>query len=66
MIFDPYFIVHYLSQFLVLEPGDLIDTGTPPGVGMGFQPPIWLHAGDVMELGIEGLGQQRQTVIPAR
>lgn len=66
MIFDPYFIVHYLSQFLVLEPGDLIDTGTPPGVGMGFQPPIWLQAGDVMELGIEGLGQQRQTVIPAR
>jgi 2,4-didehydro-3-deoxy-L-rhamnonate hydrolase len=66
MIFDPYFIVHYLSQFLVLEPGDLIDTGTPPGVGMGFQPPIWLQAGDVMELGIGGLGQQRQTVIPAR
>jgi 2,4-diketo-3-deoxy-L-fuconate hydrolase len=66
MIFDPYFIVHYLSQFLVLEPGDLIDTGTPPGVGMGFQPPIWLQAGDVMELGIEGLGQQRQTIIPAR
>jgi 2,4-didehydro-3-deoxy-L-rhamnonate hydrolase len=66
MIFDPYFVVHYLSQFLVLEPGDLIDTGTPPGVGMGFDPPIWLQAGDVMELGIEGLGQQRQTVIPPR
>src|SRR6476620_1740064 len=66
MIFDPYFIVHYLSQFLVLEPGDLIDTGTPPGVGMGMQPPVWLKAGDVMELGIEGLGSQRQTVIPAR
>jgi 2,4-didehydro-3-deoxy-L-rhamnonate hydrolase len=66
MIFDPYFVVHYLSQFLVLEPGDLIDTGTPPGVGMGFRPPIWLQAGDVMELGIEGLGQQRQTVIPPR
>ena len=66
MIFDPYFIVHYLSQFLVLEPGDLINTGTPPGVGMGFQPPVWLQAGDVMELGIDGLGQQRQTVIPAR
>jgi len=63
MIFDPYFIVHYLSQFLVLEPGDLIDTGTPPGVGMGFQPPVWLRAGDVVELGIEGLGQQRQTVV---
>jgi 2,4-diketo-3-deoxy-L-fuconate hydrolase len=66
MIFDPYFVVHYLSQFLVLEPGDLINTGTPPGVGMGFDPPIWLQAGDVMELGIEGLGQQRQTVIPPR
>ena len=66
MIFDPYFVVHYLSQFLVLEPGDLIDTGTPPGVGMGMQPPVWLKAGDVMELGIEGLGSQRQTVIPAR
>jgi 2,4-didehydro-3-deoxy-L-rhamnonate hydrolase len=66
MIFDPYFVVHYLSQFLVLEPGDLINTGTPPGVGMGFDPPIWLQAGDVVELGIEGLGQQRQTVIPPR
>ena len=66
MIFDPYVIVHYLSQFLVLEPGDLINTGTPPGVGMGFQPQVWLQAGDVMELSIEGLGQQRQTVVPAR
>ena len=66
MIFDPYFVVHYLSQFLVLEPGDLIDTGTPPGVGMGMRPQVWLKAGDVMELGIEGLGSQRQTVVPAR
>jgi 2,4-didehydro-3-deoxy-L-rhamnonate hydrolase len=66
MIFDPYFIVHYLSQFLVLEPGDLINTGTPPGVGMGMQPQAWLQAGDVIELGIEGLGSQRQTVVPAR
>jgi 2,4-didehydro-3-deoxy-L-rhamnonate hydrolase len=66
MIFDPYFIVHYLSQFLVLEPGDLINTGTPPGVGMGMQPQVWLKAGDVIELGIEGLGTQRQTVVPAR
>ena len=63
MIFDPYFIVHYLSQFLVLEPGDLIDTGTPPGVGMGLTPPVWLRPGDVMELGIDGLGTQRQQVI---
>ncbi|MCI0157726.1 fumarylacetoacetate hydrolase family protein [Leifsonia shinshuensis] len=66
MIFDPYVIVHYISQFLVLEPGDLINTGTPPGVGMGFRPEIWLHPGDVMELAIDGLGHQRQTVIPPR
>jgi 2,4-diketo-3-deoxy-L-fuconate hydrolase len=66
MIFDPYFIVHYLSQFLVLEPGDLINTGTPPGVGMGFEPPIWLRPGDVMELGIDGLGSQRQNVLAPR
>jgi 2,4-diketo-3-deoxy-L-fuconate hydrolase len=66
MIFDPYFIVRYLSQFLVLEPGDLINTGTPPGVGMGFTPPVWLQAGDVMELFIEGLGRQRQAVIGPR
>jgi 2,4-diketo-3-deoxy-L-fuconate hydrolase len=66
MIFDPFFIVHYLSQFLVLEPGDLINTGTPPGVGMGFIPPVWLKPGDVMELGIDGLGTQRQSVLAPR
>jgi 2,4-didehydro-3-deoxy-L-rhamnonate hydrolase len=66
MVFDPCFIVHYLSQFLVLEPGDLINTGTPPGVGMGFDPPIWLQPGDVMDLGIDGLGRQRQTVVGPR
>jgi 2-keto-4-pentenoate hydratase/2-oxohepta-3-ene-1,7-dioic acid hydratase in catechol pathway len=66
MIFDPFFVVHYLSQFLVLEPGDLIDTGTPPGVGMGLTPPVWLQAGDVMELGIDGLGSQRQQVLAPR
>ncbi|HWH97033.1 MAG TPA: fumarylacetoacetate hydrolase family protein [Pseudolysinimonas sp.] len=66
MVFDPFFIVHYVSQFLVLEPGDLINTGTPPGVGMGFAPQIWLAEGDVMELGIDGLGTQRQQVIGAR
>lgn len=66
MIFNPYFIVQYLSQFLVLEPGDLINTGTPPGVGMGFTPPVWLQAGDVMELAIDGLGRQRQVVIAPR
>jgi 2-keto-4-pentenoate hydratase/2-oxohepta-3-ene-1,7-dioic acid hydratase in catechol pathway len=66
MIFDPYYLVHYLSQFLVLEPGDLINTGTPPGVGLGFKPPVWLQPGDVMELGITGLGTQRQNVLPPR
>ncbi|NEA63517.1 fumarylacetoacetate hydrolase family protein [Streptomyces sp. SID12488] len=66
MVFDPYFIVHYLSQFLVLEPGDLINTGTPPGVGMGFTPPVWLQPGDVMELGITRLGSQRQHVLGPR
>lgn len=65
MLFEPAFLVHYLSQFMVLEPGDLINTGTPPGVGMGFQPPVWLRAGDVMELGIDHLGTQRQRVVPA-
>ncbi len=66
MIFDPYFIVHYISQFMVLEPGDLINTGTPPGVGMGFSPQIWLEAGNVMQLGITGLGEQRQHVMASR
>jgi 2,4-didehydro-3-deoxy-L-rhamnonate hydrolase len=66
MIFDPYYIVHYLSQFMVLEPGDLINTGTPPGVGMGFTPPTFLKPGDVMELGIDELGTQRQEVVGPR
>jgi 2-keto-4-pentenoate hydratase/2-oxohepta-3-ene-1,7-dioic acid hydratase in catechol pathway len=66
MVFDPYVIVHYLSQFMVLEPGDLINTGTPPGVGMGFKPPRYLQPGDVVELSIEGLGGQRQQILGAR
>jgi 2,4-didehydro-3-deoxy-L-rhamnonate hydrolase len=66
MIFDPNFIVHYISQFMVLEPGDLINTGTPPGVGMGYSPQVWLNRGDIMELGIDGLGTQRQLVIAPR
>ena len=66
MIFDPFFVVHHVSQFLVLEPGDLINTGTPPGVGMGFKPPVWLQPGDVIELGVEGLGTQRQNVLGPR
>jgi len=66
MVFDPYVIVHHLSQFMVLEPGDLIDTGTPPGVGMGLDPQVYLAPGDVMELGIDGLGTQRQSVVGPR
>jgi 2-keto-4-pentenoate hydratase/2-oxohepta-3-ene-1,7-dioic acid hydratase in catechol pathway len=65
MLFRPAFLVHYLSQFMVLEPGDLINTGTPPGVGMGLKPPVYLEPGDVVELGIQGLGRQRQVVVPA-
>ncbi|QTU43637.1 fumarylacetoacetate hydrolase family protein [Streptomyces scabiei] len=66
MVFDPYVIVHYLSQFLVLEPGDPINTGTPPGVGLGLTPPVYLQPGDVMELGIDRLGTQRQHVLAPR
>jgi len=66
MIFKPAFLVSYLSQFMSLHPGDVITTGTPPGVGMGIKPnPIFLNAGDVMELGIEKLGSQRQVVAAA-
>ena len=63
MIFSPAFIVHYLSQFLALEPGDLINTGTPPGVGMGQKPPTYLKGGEVMTLSITRLGTQTQHVI---
>lgn len=65
MVFGPAFLVHYLSQFMSLQPGDIIATGTPAGVGLGQQPPLYLQPGDVMELGIEGLGTQQQTVIAA-
>ncbi len=65
MIFSPSFIVHYLSQFLTLEPGDLINTGTPPGVGMGQSPPEYLRGGEVISLGITRLGSQRQMVTVA-
>lgn len=62
MLFSPHYLVRYLSQFLVLEPGDLINTGTPPGVGMGLTPPVFLHGGEVLTLGIDQLGTQRQNV----
>lgn len=61
LIFKIPFLVHYLSQFMTLLPGDVISTGTPPGVGLGMKPePVYLKAGDVVELGIEGLGSSRQ------
>ena len=63
MVYGVAFLVSYLSQFMTLHPGDVISTGTPPGVGMGMKPPRFLRAGEVVELGIEGLGQQRQDVI---
>ncbi|MGE0698881.1 MAG: fumarylacetoacetate hydrolase family protein [Hyphomicrobiaceae bacterium] len=64
MIFKCDFILHYVSQFMVLEPGDVVTTGTPPGVGLGMKPPLFLKAGDVMKLQIEGLGTQTQKVVP--
>jgi 2-keto-4-pentenoate hydratase/2-oxohepta-3-ene-1,7-dioic acid hydratase in catechol pathway len=63
MVFKPDFLIYYLSQFMVLEPGDLINTGTPPGVGLGQKPPLYLKDGDLMELEIEGLGKQSQKVV---
>ncbi|MGB4825912.1 MAG: fumarylacetoacetate hydrolase family protein [Paracoccaceae bacterium] len=63
MVYGVAHLVSYLSQFMTLHPGDVISTGTPPGVGLGQKPPHYLKPGDVMELGIEGLGQQRQEVI---
>lgn len=62
MIFDVAFLVHYLSQFMTLNPGDIVTTGTPPGVGLGMTPQVFLQDGDVMELSIDGLGTQRQRV----
>jgi 2,4-diketo-3-deoxy-L-fuconate hydrolase len=61
MIFDVPFLVHYISQFMTLLPGDIVSTGTPPGVGLGMKPePVYLKPGDVVELGIEGLGTSKQ------
>lgn len=66
MIFDCAKIVSYTSHFMTLEPGDVITTGTPPGVGLGMKPPRYLKAGDVVTLGIEHLGEQRQTMVAYR
>jgi len=65
MVFGVAHIVSYLSRFMSLQPGDVISTGTPPGVGLGQKPPLYLRAGDVMRLGIEGLGEQTQRVVAA-
>lgn len=65
LIFKVPHLVSYLSQFMTLEPGDVISTGTPPGVGQGMDPQQFLQVGDTVELGIEGLGQQRQKVVAA-
>jgi 2,4-diketo-3-deoxy-L-fuconate hydrolase len=62
MIFPIAKILSYMSQYMILEPGDIVTTGTPPGVGLGMKPPVYLKECDVMELGIAGLGQQRQQV----
>lgn len=66
MIFSMAKCISYVSQFLTLMPGDIITTGTPPGVGVGMKPPKFLNPGDVVTLGIEGLGEQRQEIIEAR
>jgi 2,4-diketo-3-deoxy-L-fuconate hydrolase len=66
MIFDVPFLVSYISRFMTLVPGDIISTGTPPGVGLGMKPPQFLKAGDDMRLWIEGLGEQRQKVVAFR
>ncbi len=65
MIFKVPEIIRYLSRFMSLQPGDIISTGTPPGVGLGQKPPVYLKAGQVMRLGIEGLGEQRQKTVQA-
>ena len=64
MVYGVAFLVHYISQFMSLMPGDIISTGTPPGVGLGMTPPIYLKPGDIVTLGVEGLGEHNQTVIP--
>lgn len=65
LVFKIPFLVHYLSQFMTLLPGDVISTGTPPGVGLGIKPnPVYIKAGDVIELGMEGLGSSRQLAVP--
>lgn len=63
MIFNMDYLLHYITQFMVLEPGDVVTTGTPPGVALGMKPPVWLQPGDLMTLKIEGLGQQNGKIV---
>ncbi len=63
MVFGVRTLVSYVSRFITLHPGDVITTGTPPGVGSGMKPPVYLRAGQTMHLGIEGLGEQTQRVV---
>lgn len=65
MVYKVPFLISYLSQFMSLQPGDVISTGTPPGVGMGHKPPVYLRAGQTMRLSVEGLGVQTQRVVQA-
>jgi ureidoglycolate lyase len=64
MIFGIAHLLSYISQFMVMEPGDVVTTGTPPGVALGMKPPVWLKPSDTMTLRIEGLGEQTQKVVP--
>ena len=65
MVYGVNFLISYISKFMSLQPGDIISTGTPPGVGMGLNPQVWLKPGDEMKLGVEGLGEQKQKTISA-
>jgi len=66
MIFDVAHLVWYCSQFMVMDPGDVIVTGTPPGVALGMKPPKFLKAGDVVHLAMDGLGEQTQKIVPSQ
>jgi 2,4-diketo-3-deoxy-L-fuconate hydrolase len=63
MVYGVPFLISYVSRFMTLHPGDVISTGTPPGVGMGQKPPVFLSPGQTIELGIDGLGRQRQRTV---
>jgi 2-keto-4-pentenoate hydratase/2-oxohepta-3-ene-1,7-dioic acid hydratase in catechol pathway len=65
MVFGVAYLVSYISRFMSLQPGDIISTGTPPGIGMGQSPPVFLRPGNRVRLGVDGLGQQAQLVVPS-